>query len=153
MYQPTDLQTEEDVVIERSLLEDAGFLLSSTFIDKNISGGSCSAYIQTECVLKENFNQADMTVNHLRQLENELLDKSKDKYQQREKIPYLLIGTLEWFDSDEKVLFYTGLPNTKILQRVLNFVKPQEEQHSIQHLLIFRCLASNNHETETQINN
>ena len=129
MYQPTDLQTEQDVVIERSLLEGAGFLLSSTFIDKNISGGSCSAYIQTECVLKENCNQTDMTVNHLKQLGNKLLDKSKDKYQLREKIPNLLIGTLEWFDSDEKVLFYTGLPNKEILQCVFNFVKPQEEQH------------------------
>ena len=88
MYQPTDLQTEQDVVIERTLLEDAGFLLSSTFIDKNISGGSCSAYIQTECVLKENCNQTDMTVNHLKQLENELLDKSKDNYELHEKITF-----------------------------------------------------------------
>ena len=70
-----------------------------------------------------------MTVNHLKQLGNKLLDKSKDKYQLREKIPNLLIGTLEWFDSDEKVLFYTGLPNKEILQCVFNFVKPQEEQH------------------------
>ena len=40
-----------------------------------------------------------------------------------------MTGTLEWFDSGEKVLFYTGLPNRKILQCVFNYVKPQEEQH------------------------
>ena len=70
-----------------------------------------------------------MTVNHLKQLENELLDKSKHNYQLREKIPYLMTGTLERFDSDQKVLFYTGLPNREILQCVFNFVKPLEEQH------------------------
>ena len=127
--QPTDLQTEEDFVIERNLLEDADFPLSSTFIDKNVSGDSCSAYIQTESVLKENCSQTDMTVNHLKQLENELLDKSKHNYQLREKIPYLMTGTLERFDSDQKVLFYTGLPNREILQCVFNFVKPLQEQH------------------------
>ena len=138
--QPTDLHTEEDVVVERSLLEDADFPLSSTFFDKNISGDSCSAYIQTESVLKENCNQTDMTVNHLKQLENELLDKSKDNYQLCEKIPYVMTGTLEWFDSDEKVLFYTGLPNREILKCVFNFAKPQEEQH-FNSALIFRNLA------------
>ena len=89
--QPTDLQKEEDFVVERSLLEDADFPLSSTFIYKNISGDSCSTYIQTESVLKENCNQTDMTVNHLKQLENELLDQSKDNYQLLEKIPYLVL--------------------------------------------------------------
>ena len=101
--QPTDLQTEEDFLIESSLLEDADFPLSSTFIDKNISRDSCSAYIQTESVLTENCNQTDMTVNHLKKLENELLDKSKHNYQLHEKVPYLMIGTLEFFDSDQKV--------------------------------------------------
>ena len=70
-----------------------------------------------------------MTVNHLKQLENELLDKSKDYYQPHGKIPCVMTGTLEWFDSDEKVLFYTGLPIRAILQCVFNFVKPQEKQH------------------------
>ena len=70
-----------------------------------------------------------MTVNHLKQLENELLKKSIDYYQLCEKVPCLMTGTLEWFDSDEKVLFYTGLPNREILQCVFNFVKPQEKQH------------------------
>ena len=127
--QPTDLQTEEDFVIDSSLLEDADFPLSSTFIDKNISEDSCSTYTQTESVLKKNCNQTDMTVNHLKQLENELLEKSINYYQLRETIPCLMTGTLEWFDSDEKVLFYTGLPNREILQCVFNFVKPQEKQH------------------------
>ena len=127
--QPTDLQTEEDFVIERSLLEDADFPLRSTFIDKNISEDSCSTYTQTESVLKENCNQTDMTVSHLKQLENELLEKSIDYYQLHEKIPCLMTATLEWFNSDEKVLFYTGLPNREILQCVFTFVKPQEKQH------------------------
>ena len=58
-----------------------------------MSGDSCSAYIQTESVLKENCGQTDMTGNHLKQLENELLDKSKYDYQLRGKIPYLMTGT------------------------------------------------------------
>ena len=40
-----------------------------------------------------------------------------------------MTGTLDWFDSDQKVLLYTGLSNREILQCVFNFVKPQEEQH------------------------
>ena len=56
-----------------------------------------------------------MTVNYLRQQENNLLDKSTDNNQLREKIPYLMTGTLEWFDSDQKVLFYTGMTNREIL--------------------------------------
>ena len=70
-----------------------------------------------------------MTVNHLKQLENELLDKSKDYYQLHGKITCVMTVTLEWFDSDEKVLFYTGLPIRAILQCVFSFVKPQEKQH------------------------
>ena len=44
--QPTDIQTGEDFAILyfcRSLLEDADFPLSSTFIDKHISRESSSA--------------------------------------------------------------------------------------------------------------
>ena len=106
MCQLTHLQTEEDFVItERSFLEDTDFPLSSTFIDKNISEDSCSSCNQTESVFEENYNQTDMTVNHLKQLENELLGKNKSYYQLHEKIPCLMSGTLDWFDSDEKVLF------------------------------------------------
>ena len=49
-----------------------------------------------------------MNVNQVKQLENELLGKSKDNYQLREKIPYLITSTLGWFDSNDKVLFYIG---------------------------------------------
>ena len=55
LCQPTDLQTEEDFVIERSLLEMLIFHLAP-LLHKNISGDSCSAYIQTENVLNENCN-------------------------------------------------------------------------------------------------
>ena len=56
--------------------------------------------------------------------------------------PYtLLTGSLEWFDSDEKVLFDTGLPNREILQCLFNSVKDRKSNISIQHLLIFRNLA------------
>ena len=142
MCQLTHLQTEEDFVItERSFLEDTDFPLSSTFIDKNISEDSCSSCNQTESVLEENYNQTDMTVNHLKQLENELLGKNKSYYQLHEKIPCLMSGTLDWFDSDEKVLFYTSLPHREILEYVFNFVNPQKNNISIQHLLIFRNLV------------
>ena len=40
-----------------------------------------------------------------------------------------MTGTLEWLDSGQKVLLYTGLTNREILLCVFNFVKPQEEQH------------------------
>ena len=124
---PTYRFKKEDFVIEKRLLEDADFPFNSTFIDKNIS--SCSAYIQRDRALKENCNHTDMTVNHLKQLENKLLNKSKDNYQLREKIRYLMTGPLGWFNSDQNILFYTGLPNREILHCVCNFVKPQEEQH------------------------
>ena len=52
-----------------------------------------------------------------------------------------MTGALEWFDSDVKVLFYTGLPNREMLECVFNFVNPQKNNISIQHLLIFRNLA------------
>ena len=50
---PTDLEIEEDVVIERSLPEDTEFPLRSAFIDKNITGDSYSTYIKTESVLRK----------------------------------------------------------------------------------------------------
>ena len=106
-----------------------------------MSEDSCSSCNQTKSVLEENCNQTDMTVNHLKQLENELLGKSKDYYQLHEKIPCLMTGALEWFDSDVKVLFYAGLPNREMLECVFNFVNPQKNNISLQHLLIFRNLA------------
>ena len=39
----------------------------------------------------------------------------------------MMTGTLEGFDSYEKVLFYTALPNREILECVFNFVKPLEK--------------------------
>ena len=49
-----------------------------------------------------------------------------------------MTGILEWFDSDEKVLFYTGMPNREILQCVFSYVKPQEEQHFNSALIYFQ---------------
>ena len=74
-----------------------------------------------------------MAVNHLKLLENELLDKSKANYQLREKISYLMTVTLEWFDYDQKVLFYAGLLNGEILQCVFNFVKIKTQQLQTSH--------------------
>ena len=36
----------------------------------------------------------------------------------REETKRLKIGTKEWFDKDEKVLFFTGIPNIEVLNAV-----------------------------------
>ena len=84
MCQSTDLQTEEGFVIEKSLLEDADFPLRSTFIDKNISGEVAVLTSKLKVYSKKIVIKL-IWLNHLKHLENELLDKSKDNYQLREK--------------------------------------------------------------------
>ena len=42
----------------------------------------------------------------------------------REEKIKLKIGTKEWYNLDEKVLFYTGLPNLSLLCNVFDLIKP-----------------------------
>ena len=44
-------------------------------------------------------------------------------FQIQKEISLHKIGKLEWFTNDEKVKFYTGIPNSKVLVAIFNFVK------------------------------
>nr|XP_047137892.1 uncharacterized protein LOC124814340 [Hydra vulgaris] len=77
--------------------------------------------------------QTDMTVKNINQIETEFIYKNKLNYNLRANLVKLHVGTIEWFDTDSKVTFYTGLPNLKILCCLFNFLKPliTENENSV----------------------
>ncbi|XP_065639959.1 uncharacterized protein LOC136072629 [Hydra vulgaris] len=77
--------------------------------------------------------QTDMTVKNINQIETEFIYKNKLNYDLRANLVKLHVGTIEWFDTDSKVTFYTGLPNLKILCCLFNFLKPltTENENSV----------------------
>ena len=66
----------------------------------------------------------ELTVKNINQIETEFIYKNKLNYDLRANLVKLHVGTIEWFDTDSKVTFYTGLPNLKILCCLFNFLKP-----------------------------
>nr|XP_047140775.1 uncharacterized protein LOC105846491 [Hydra vulgaris] len=68
--------------------------------------------------------QTDMTVKNINQIETEFIYKNKLNYDLRANLVKLHVGTIEWFDTNSKVTFYTGVPNLKILCCLFNFLKP-----------------------------
>ncbi|XP_065681352.1 uncharacterized protein LOC124810861 [Hydra vulgaris] len=77
--------------------------------------------------------QTDMTVKNINQIETEFIYKNKLNYDLRVNLVKLHVGTIEWFNTDSKVTFYTGLPNLKILCCLFNFLKPliTENENSV----------------------
>nr|XP_012564768.2 uncharacterized protein LOC101238994 [Hydra vulgaris] len=74
-----------------------------------------------------------MTVKNINQIETEFIYKNKLNYDLRANLVKLHVGTIEWFDTDSKVTFYTELPNLKILCCLFNFLKPfiTENENSV----------------------
>ena len=67
--------------------------------------------------------QTDVTHSSISAMEDDLQHLNSTLYQLREENEKLKIGTREWFEGkDEKVLFYTGLPNFQILLTLFNFL-------------------------------
>ncbi|XP_004206423.1 uncharacterized protein LOC101241515 [Hydra vulgaris] len=75
----------------------------------------------------------DMTVKNINQIETEFIYKNKLNYDLRANLVKLQVGTIEWFDTDSKVTFYTILPNLKNLCYLFNFLKPliTENENSV----------------------
>ena len=81
--------------------------------------------------------QTDMTVTNTNQIESEYIYKNKLNYDLSANLVKLHVGTIEWFDTDSKVTFYTGLPNLKILCCLFNFLKPIITENGNSVLLYF----------------
>ena len=48
------------------------------------------------------------------------------------------VGTKDWFNSEEKVNFYTGLPNSYVLMTVFEFVSSGKKHSSLSTLIQFQ---------------
>ena len=54
------------------------------------------------------------------------------------------VGTEDWFNSDEKVNFYTGLPNSYVLMTVFEFVSSGVQHSSLSALTQFQVSNGRN---------
>nr|XP_047146612.1 uncharacterized protein LOC101235303 [Hydra vulgaris] len=110
-----------------------------SIVDFQIENFKSSDSIVSESVIIDCQNlvdasvQTDMTVKNINQIETEFIYKNKLNYDLRANLVKLHVGTIEWFDTDSKVTFYTGLPNLKILCCLFNFLKPliTENENSV----------------------
>ena len=72
--------------------------------------------VETCADLGPNSVQTDMTMKDISSTEHEMNDLSSQLWKMRIEAARLSkVGTKEWFNKDDKVLFYTGLPNYYIL--------------------------------------
>ena len=81
---------------------------------KKISSISISAATQTE-----------LTASTVGAMEEELLRLNVTMLGLKKEISLHKIGSLEWFINDQKVKFYTGLPNSKVLSALFNYVEEE----------------------------
>ena len=66
--------------------------------------------------------QIDISVKIIKSLENKLLEKDSLIYQLNKELSLNKIGTMEWFTTNSKVAFYTGLTNIKMLMTLYDFI-------------------------------
>lgn len=68
--------------------------------------------------------QTQMSCSDVVQLEEGLRDANEEIYQLREKVNTLTLNEDSFKNNDEKVKYYTGLPNFALLMTIFNFVAP-----------------------------
>ena len=94
-------------------------LLSSTILNSNKN----EKENQTSNDLMEKSLQTDISNEYFASLEESYTEINHRLYTLQTKNEMLKEGTKKWFsENDEKVLFYTGLPNFKVLQTVFDFL-------------------------------
>ena len=68
--------------------------------------------------------QINLSMADILGTEQDLLSKNEEYYELRDSNKKLKVGTYDWFNnSNEKVLFYTGLPKLEILCSVHDLLK------------------------------
>ena len=67
--------------------------------------------------------QTDLTMQTIDAMSQQLVSNTDEMSTLKKEISLHKIGKLEWFTNDEKVKFYTGIPNSKVLVAIFNFVK------------------------------
>lgn len=113
--------------------DDSGSILDS-LLDSPVNTPQKNIYDSYDQVEEENLNisicvcaknsscQTEMTNQDIVMLQNEVNNQNETTLRLKKELMLLQVGTLEWYTNDEKVKFYTGLPNVKILQAVFNFL-------------------------------
>lgn len=66
--------------------------------------------------------QTDLTSQATDSMERELIARNSEILNFRAELSLLKVGTIEWFTNDNKVEFYTGLTNLKLLLALFDFV-------------------------------
>ena len=85
--------------------------------------GVCSSNTNTSSCFHDSDAQTDMIHSTVTAMEDNLKYLNSELYELRAENNKLKIGTPEWFEGkNEKVLFYTGLPNFEILMTLFNFL-------------------------------
>ncbi|XP_065645260.1 uncharacterized protein LOC136075753 [Hydra vulgaris] len=73
--------------------------------------------------LKDSFCQTEITNKHIVSMDKEITSLKSEICNLMSELSFLNVGTIEWFVSDEKVLFYTGLPNMDVFFTLFKFIK------------------------------
>ena len=94
-------------------------LLSLTILNSNKN----EKETQTSNDLMEKSLQTDISNEYFASLLESYTEINHSLYTLQTENEMLKVGTKKWFsENDEKVLFYTGLPNFKVLQTVFDFL-------------------------------
>ena len=94
-------------------------MLSSTILNSNEKENET----QTSNDLMDKSLQTDISNEYFASLEESYTEINHRLYTLQTENEMLKVGTKKWFnENDEKVLFYTGLPNFKVLQTVFDFL-------------------------------
>ncbi|XP_065658695.1 uncharacterized protein LOC136083219 [Hydra vulgaris] len=94
--------------ISHSRLHDIDFELVSEVCENNLKDSSC---------------QTEITNKHIVSMDKEITSLKSEICNLMSELSFLNVGTKEWFVSDEKVLFYTGLPNMDVFFTLFKFIK------------------------------
>ena len=71
-------------------------------------------------------------------MEEELVRADGELYLLCEETKRLRIGTKEWFDKDEKVLFFTGIPDIEVLNAVFMLASGGLQESNKSALFLFQ---------------
>nr|XP_047135770.1 uncharacterized protein LOC124812780 [Hydra vulgaris] len=103
------IQNQHHAILNDSKLHDIDFeVVGDVLCKNNFKDSSC---------------QTSLTNKHIISMDEELSSSKSKICNLMSELSILNVGTIEWFVSDEKVLFYTGLPNMDVFFTLFKFIR------------------------------
>lgn len=97
--------------------------ITNIIVDFEISAATTSDHVPVNCNTSSTFVQTDMKMKDLSSLEDSVNGLASQLCKLRLEVNLSAVGVKEWYDDkDDKVLFYTGLPNIYILETMFDFI-------------------------------